>query len=1003
MASRKPPRGAGRGADAPPVTVDQVREALGHIPPDLDRETWVRVAMAVKSAGLAAGEAFALFEQWSSKGESYNAAAVRDTWRSVKPGGAVKVATLFGIAKDHGYRPPRRAQTSAAQTPAPAKPRASKDAQQLAEREAEAAQYRERADQAARAARELWAQGRAAGASGYLERKRVAAHGVRFLADGTLLVPMVDGAGELQNLQRIAPVKPASGTDKRYLPGSRKKGLRHLVGLLDEATPVLLLAEGYATAASVHEATGRPVMACFDAGNLEHVARELRQAHPALPLLVCADDDAETEARTGKNPGRDKAATAARVAATDAAPAAVVVPVFTDPRPAGASDFNDLALTEGADAVRRIVEAAVVALLAGELKPPAPKRRQAGQEGPGDAIDGADDGEAGEDGSAPPEGAEAFPGGRDPFTLDEQGVWYSTRDRDGNETRPTWLCAPLAVTARTRADDANGWGYLLEFSDPDGNAKTWAMPAAMLSGEGAEWAGRLRDMGLRMAPGTAPRNRVAQYIETRGPRERVTCTDRVGWHGAVYVLPSGCIASEAVLADGRRYVFQSDSGMEETFRRHGELDQWRRQVAALAAGNSRLVFALCCAFGGPVLHPAGVESGGFHLRGTSSMGKTTALRVAASVWGRPTFMQRWRTTDNALEATAVQHCDGLLILDEFSQLDPRVAGECAYLLANESMKSRSSRNGVNRKRSTWRLLFLSSGEVSLQDHMAEANRRTHAGMEVRMVDVPLDAGAGMGGLEETHGHDGAARLADAITAAAARYYGTAGRAWLGWCCEQHAELPKRLQQLIDQYRDELVPEAAAEQVRRVGSRFALVAAAGELATEAGITGWQPGHAAWGVRRCFNDWLGARGHLDNGENAAMEAAVRAWLEKNADALLTWTHRAMDDHKAATPLRAGFKRMVDETGQPLKLDAAFDYVEKRSSAASSERASALVEYLILPEAFRREVCKGFDHQAVGKLLVARGHLVHQKNRHTDKQRLPGLGNVWCYHVKASIFEG
>ena len=63
------------------------------------------------------------------------------------------------------------------------------------------------------------------------------------------------------------------------------------------------------------------------------------------------------------------------------------------------------------------------------------------------------------------------------------------------------------------------------------------MPSAMLSGEGAEWAGRLRDMGLQVAPGTRARNLLAQYIDTRQLPERVTCTDRVGWHGRAYVLP----------------------------------------------------------------------------------------------------------------------------------------------------------------------------------------------------------------------------------------------------------------------------------------------------------------------------------------------------------------------------------------------------------------------------------------------------------------------------------
>ena len=80
--------------------------------------------------------------------------------------------------------------------------------------------------------------------------------------------------------------------------------------------------------------------------------------------------------------------------------------------------------------------------------------------------------------------------------------------------------------------------------------------------------------------------------------------------------------------------------------------------------------------------------------------------------------ERWRSTDNALEATAAQHSDCLLILDELAQIDPKTAGECAYMLANEQSKARATCNGAARTRLTWRLLFLSAGELGLADHMA---------------------------------------------------------------------------------------------------------------------------------------------------------------------------------------------------------------------------------------------------------------------------------------------
>jgi putative DNA primase/helicase len=144
------------------------------------------------------------------------------------------VGTLFGIAKDHGFRFPDVDGDAPAPDPAAL---AAAAAERERKRLAEEAEYRRRADDAARWARELWADASEAGSSPYLNRKGVQAHGVRCLPDGTLLVPMRNAAGELQNVQRIAPVKPASDQpgqqpEKRFLPGGRKSGLWHLIGEL---------------------------------------------------------------------------------------------------------------------------------------------------------------------------------------------------------------------------------------------------------------------------------------------------------------------------------------------------------------------------------------------------------------------------------------------------------------------------------------------------------------------------------------------------------------------------------------------------------------------------------------------------------------------------------------------------------------------------------------------------------------------------------------------------
>jgi putative DNA primase/helicase len=93
-----------------------------------------------------------------------------------------------------------------------------------------------------------------------------------------------------------------------------------------------------------------------------------------------------------------------------------------------------------------------------------------------------------------------------------------------------------------------------------------------------------------------------------------------------------------------------------------------------------------------------------------------------------------------------------------------------------------------------------------------------------------------------------------------------------------------------------VPDTADGQIQRAGRRFALVAAAGELASARGLTGWPAGEATEGVKRCFLAWIRARaaGFGSSEETEALRQ-VRAFLEKNGDALFTWWHRVMDDHR------------------------------------------------------------------------------------------------------------
>jgi putative DNA primase/helicase len=209
------------------------------------------------------------------------------------------------------------------------------------------------AERAASQALKVWRRYEPTGRSGYLERKGVGAHGVRFAPGAdTIAVPMMDASGKLWGIQIIRGKDRGKKLEKQYWPrGVMTQGHYHLIGPPPRAGQVVLIAEGYATAATLYEATGLPTVVAFDAGNLRPVALAIRKAYPKARLLVCADDDYLTP----DNPG----ITAAKAAAF-AAEGEWVAPVFATERPRdrkGPTDFNDLMLAEGRHVVRAQIEA----------------------------------------------------------------------------------------------------------------------------------------------------------------------------------------------------------------------------------------------------------------------------------------------------------------------------------------------------------------------------------------------------------------------------------------------------------------------------------------------------------------------------------------------------------------------------------------------------------------------------------------------------------------------
>lgn len=447
------------------------------------------------------------------------------------------------------------------------------------------------------------------------------------------------------------------------------------------------------------------------------------------------------------------------------------------------------------------------------------------------------------------------------------GVYYHGLHETAEERSriDEWVCGPLLIEATTYDRRGESFGRLLRFRDSTNRWHEWNMPMLMLKGDCADLRGELLYMGLEIDPKHRPR--LPHYLTHRAPKRRVLAALSLGWHDGSFILP------DEVIGDGD-IRFQSESASPPDFEQRGTLEDWRREVSERASDNDILTLAISAAFAGPILDLAHVEHAGVHFYGDSSAGKTTAVQAAVSVWGGRALLRTWRATANGLEAVAAESNDSLLALDEIGQAPGREIGSIIYQLANGQGKARANVKGGARRRASWRTVVLSSGERTIESYMQSEGARYHAGQDVRLVNVP--AGQRKHGVfDDLHGADDGRAFADALKTATKKHHGTAGPAFVRWLIEQQdPDIGAAVEAIVGR----MEPQSGQES--RVAGQLALIATAGELATQAGITGWSRGSASLSAITAFSVWRSDRGQ-GSAEDQQILDAVRSFIERHGD--------------------------------------------------------------------------------------------------------------------------
>ena len=547
------------------------------------------------------------------------------------------------------------------------------------------------------------------------------------------------------------------------------------------------------------------------------------------------------------------------------------------------------------------------------------------------------------------------------FEIDNRGVWWVNvrTDKDGDiiEAEPLLLSDTIDIIG-TGQDNDGAYYRIIKFKDKiTRQQKTAALPQAEIA-DGKCW-GRLGFYGLSIESNPTKRRKLADYLQKEGSQTAFTITDRAGWHEDSYIMPSG----ETITATDKdpAIIYNGDTSQAKAYQPNGELTDWQQNIARYAVGNSRLCLALGASFAAPLLSLLNEESGGFHLMGDSSDGKTTAAKVALSVWGKPSgSLLSWSGTKIGFSNTAAARNDGLLVLDEIGQASPHVIGDTVYSVMNGINKVQGAKQGGNRALSRWKVMMFSTGEKTPDSILKHHKGDWNAGQAARLPSIRAAAQYGI--YDTLHGFEDGALLSEHIAQSAEKYHGVAGRLFIRQLLDDLEQAKQHATERMAAFMA-TIPELSG-QARRVAKRFAIAAAALELA--APVTGLPVGVGMAGVKQCFDEWLEANGAGKHEDRRIIEQA-EDFIAQHAlgTRFMEWSDKSTNkDH-------AGYRK---QEGEKLEL-------------------------WVIRRVFADEIAQSFDEAKVCRVLADNGLLKYNhKNRGYQHQR---KGNGW-FHVLATNIE-
>jgi hypothetical protein len=467
------------------------------------------------------------------------------------------------------------------------------------------------------------------------------------------------------------------------------------------------------------------------------------------------------------------------------------------------------------------------------------------------------------------------------------------------------------------------------------------------------------------------------YLNNFEPKDRATGVSMAGWQNKKsYILPFVDAPRNTYKVDNQdnttEYILQQNGVISRELQKKGTLTEWKRTVGEVTKGNPLHCFSIMVALTAPILKLMNEEGGFFHFVGASSIGKSSILQVAMSVWGN-TEMGTFRATDNNLEGICKEANDGTIFLDEMGECEADALSRIVYMVANGVTKGRADKSGNARAITHFKVLALSSGEKGIEEKLAEKKLYAKAGQMLRMGELDADRGKGLATFDLLNTNPdtkekfkSGAEQAEYLKLHARENCGVVIDAFLNELVKELDRYITAIGKFKNTWTKQLDRTTRQPEIDRMIKRLSTVYATGIVASSIGILPYKDYEIKECLNSIFENWLNRRGGDASYEYNVIIKNLYNLCISQQHARFTNSHPKEDERPNYLREHAGFYK---------------------------NECEELKEFWIRPRAFDEYVLKGSDRRTFLPLLVKGGYLMQnnrgentipQKPKNESKQR-------------------